>query len=391
MKWADNMRDYVRKTAENPLHIRPILGRLDMELTERCNNNCIHCYINQPEDDCCKGEELTTSEIQSILTQAVSLGCLSIRFTGGEPLLRDDFEEIYLFARRLGLKVVIFTNGTLINPHLADLFVRVPPLEKIEVSVYGMSRRSCEAVTRTPGSFQAAMKGIDLLRQKEIPFVVKAPVLPPNETEMAEFDAWASSIPWMEERPVYTSIFDLRARRDCKEKNELIKMLRLHPEKVVEIISSDEERYVQEMYQFCSKFLRVFGDGLFTCGAGLSACIDAYGKVQPCMLLRHPGVVYDLRTVSLKEVLVELFPRLRKMKAQNPDYIVRCSRCFLRGLCEQCPAKSWMEHGVLDKPVDYLCQVAHALAFDLGLLEEGENAWEIEEWGERIKITRRSH
>src|SRR3989338_8038473 len=136
---------------------KPLLSRLDIELTERCNNNCLHCYINLPQDDLeAENKELSTDEIKDILKEAVSLGCLTARFTGGEPLLRMDFEELYLFARRLGLKVLLFTNAILVTHHLAELFSRIPPLEKIEVSVYGMKKTSYEAVTRVPGSFDSA-------------------------------------------------------------------------------------------------------------------------------------------------------------------------------------------------------------------------------------------
>ena len=77
------------------------------------------------------------------------------------------------------------------------------------------------------------------------------------------------------------------------------------------------------------------------------------------------------------------------MQATNPLYLERCARCFLHGLCEQCPAKSWMEHGTLDTPVEYLCQVAHAQARYLGLLEEGERAWEVPDWQQRLARTGR--
>jgi len=62
---------------------KPLLSRLDIELTERCNNNCLHCYINLPQDDLeAKNKELSTDEIKNILKEAVSLGCLTERFTG---------------------------------------------------------------------------------------------------------------------------------------------------------------------------------------------------------------------------------------------------------------------------------------------------------------------
>jgi len=96
-------------------------------------------------------------------------------------------------------------------------------------------------------------------------------------------------------------------------------------------------------------------------------------------------VVYDLKRGSLREALSDVFPRWRELRATNPEYLNRCALCFLKGLCEQCPGKSWMEHGTLDTPVEYLCQVAHAQARYLGLLSEGEQAWEITDWQSRIK------
>ncbi|MBM3314013.1 radical SAM protein, partial [candidate division WOR-3 bacterium] len=82
---------------------QPLLGSLDIELTERCNNDCIHCCINLLEGDrAARDREMTTEQVKLVLTEAATLGCLSVRFTGGEPLLREDFEELYLFARRQG-------------------------------------------------------------------------------------------------------------------------------------------------------------------------------------------------------------------------------------------------------------------------------------------------
>jgi len=99
-------------------------------------------------------------------------------------------------------------------------------------------------------------------------------------------------------------------------------------------------------------------------------------------------MTYDLGSGSLRDALTRFFPVLRERKATNPDYLARCARCFLKGLCEQCPAKSWAENGTLDSPVEYLCRVAHAQARDLGLLREGEKAWEVSDWRNRIERLR---
>ena len=73
------------------------------------------------------------------------------------------------------------------------------------------------------------------------------------------------------------------------------------------------------------------------------------------------------------------------MKATNAEYLHRCAVCFLKGLCEQCPAKSWAENGTLDTPVEYLCEVAHAQGRFLGWLKDGEKAWKIHNWKERVR------
>jgi len=372
---------------------KPLLSHLDMELTERCNNNCLHCCINLPADDSvAKTRELPAGAVKDILTEAASLGCLSVRFTGGEPLLREDFEEFYLHARKIGLKVILFTNATLVTPALADLLSRIPPLNEIEISVYGMHKNSYEAITRTPGSFEAAWRGIRLLLEKKVPFAVKSALLPPNRGEVEEFEAWASAVPWMDDLPSYSVFFDLHCRRN-ETKNHTIRNLRPAPEEGVEFLARRRKKYIQEVEAFCSKFIGPPGDSLFACGAGLGgACVDAYGMVQLCMDLRHPQTIYDLKKGSLREAVTHFFPEVRKIKAKSRDYLARCARCFLKGLCEQCPARSWAEHGTLDTPVDYYCEIAHTEARVLGLLRQDEKAWKVMDWKERTRdLSQKEH
>ena len=368
---------------------KPLLSKLDIELIERCNNDCIHCCINLPVGDRdAKRREMNTEQVKRILDQAAELGALQVRFTGGEPLLRQDFEELYLYARRLGLKVLIFTNGRLISPELADLLQHVPPLVPMEITIYGMQRQSYEAVSQAPGSFEQFQRGIRLLLERGVSFVVKCALLPPNQEEIEEFEDWARKTVGMREHPSYAIFLDLRGRRDSEEKNQQIRELRFTPEAGLAILKRDPARYRKGMIEFCSKFMGPPGEKLFNCGAGLGGCVDAYGRLQMCMMLRDPETTVDLihseRPEPLFQALSETFVHYRQMKAIHPEYLRRCARCILKGLCEQCPAKSYAEHGVLDQPVEYLCQVAHAQARDLGLLAEDEFGWQVENPQERI-------
>lgn len=363
----------------------PILGQIDIELTERCNNNCLHCCINRQEDDAeAQTREMSTDFIKRVLTEAASLGCFTVRFTGGEPLLRKDFEEIYLFTRRLGMKVILFTNARLINSKLADLLARIPPGQLVEVSVYGMSAESYDRVAGKRGAFAEFWSGVQLLLDYKIPFIVKGTKLDILKEEQQKFEAWAATIPSMNNAPGYSMNYEFRHRHDDPVKNAYIANLRATPEETVTSISRDS-LFQREMVRFCRQFMGLAGDKLFNCGAGHGTCIDAYGNAQLCLPMRSPECVVNLHDMSIKEVLEEKFTVMRELRSTNHEYLRRCARCFLKGLCGQCPAKSWIEYGTLDTPVEYLCEVAHAKARFLGLVGEQENAWEIEDWQERVR------
>ena len=304
------------------------------------------------------------------------------------------------------MRVILFTNARRMTPELAQLLARIPPGRVVEVTVYGMHTASYAAVTRAPGSFAQFWRGVNLLLECRVPFIVKAALLPPNRAEIAEFEAWAKTIPWMDKPPSYSMNFDLRNRRDDARKNAQIAALRLSPQETVAMLTRDDAKYRQDTAEFASKFMGPPGDALFRCGAGHGMCIDAYGRAQPCMGIRAPELTMDLTpspfptreggSISLLpsqgrgaggdrlSAALAHFAALRDLHATNPEYLRRCARCFLKGLCEQCPAKSWAEHGTLDTPVEYLCQVAHAEARWLGWLGENEQGWEVRAWRERV-------
>jgi len=383
-------KSYVRKVISGEAGLwrssKPVLARLDIELTDRCNNDCLHCSVNLPAGDVeARASEWTAARWKALLDEAAGLGCLVVRLTGGEPLLRADFEEIYLHARRLGLRVMLFTNATLVTPRLARLLRDVPPLETVEVSVYGLTEKSYEAVTRARGSFAACRRGLGLLGENGVAFTVKGAVLPPTRDEADGLEAWAASLPGRTGSTPFATLFDLRSQPG-DGKSALIAGLRMGGDEFVDFSRRRGEGAVDEWRDFCGRSGGARGDRLFTClPSGASAAVDPYGRLQYCLGLRHPDAVYDLASGSLREGVTGFLPRLRGTRASDPAYLERCGRCFLKGLCEQCPAKSWAEHGTLDTPVEYFCGIAHAQAVAAGLLDRGEKAWTVRDGSKRAK------
>jgi radical SAM protein with 4Fe4S-binding SPASM domain len=364
---------------------RPPLTTLDVELTERCDNRCIHCCINRPEADRdARARELPTARVCEILDEAAALGVLLVRFTGGEILLREDLEEIYLYARRLGLRVTLMTNARKLSRELVSTLASVPPREPVEITVYGMHPESYASVARVNGAFDEMRGGLDLLDASAVPYTVKATLLPPTLGEVDEFEAWASTLPGARERAAFIYWLDLRLRRDDEAANRRIAALRLDPEEGVAMLARDPRARAALRTEAVVQIMEPT-DLLFTCGIGGRPCVDAYGSLQPCLSLRAPQVVYDLAKGSLREAVTEVFPALRSLRARDPEYLRRCARCFLSGVCEQCPSKSWAEHGTLDTPVDCCCEVTMARARFIGLLRDGELPWEVDDWKERVR------
>ena len=129
----------------------PFSGSID--LTHRCNLDCVHCYLGPRAERRTGAAEMSTGRILSLLDEITDAECLNLLITGGDPLIREDFPVIYSHAKKNGLLVTIFTNGTLLTDRVLDLFVDLPPLE-VEISIYGATAPTYEKITRVPGSYE---------------------------------------------------------------------------------------------------------------------------------------------------------------------------------------------------------------------------------------------
>ncbi len=335
-----------------------------LEITARCNNNCRHCYINLPAgDNLARQKELTLDEIADIADQAIALNALWCLVSGGEPLLRPDFPEIYLMLRQKGLLVSVFTNACLVSEEHIRLFKKHPPRD-IEVSVYGVTQGTYERVTRKPGSFAAFKRGLNLLLESGINIRLKAMALRSNVQELVEIAAFCRkhTVDYFRFDP----LLNLRHDGD-QQRNEEIRSERLSPEQIVVIEQEDNER-AEAMRKGCDRLIHPVCDGpvcnhLFLCGAGNASFAVSYdGIFRLCTSLWHPDCIYNLRQGSLREAWNELVPHVRDMRSSSQAYLETCRRCPIVNLCLWCPAHAHLETGKLDGGSEYFCAVAHARA-----------------------------
>lgn len=330
----------------------PIDGTI--ETSYRCNLNCVHCYCNLPtRDKTASQQELSFTEICDIINQIVEEGCLWLSFTGGEPLIRKDFIDIYSYAKKKGLIITLLTNGTLITPKIADYLQEWPPFSA-EITLYGMTRKTYESVTRAPGSFERCLEGIKLLLERKVPLKLKTTVTSLNKHELLMIKEYVENL-GVEFRfdPVLNPRLD-GSQEPCR--------FRISPEEVVELDLVDEKR-LQTWREFCQKFWGPpQSDKLYACGAGLSSfLINPYGELYMCLLSRSPS--YNLRQGSFKEGWHDFIPEILE---QKPEGEYECSKCDLFSLCNQCPGWAKLETGSKNKPIDYLCRIANLRAEAFG-------------------------
>ena len=344
----------------------------DLEVTARCNNNCRHCYINLPvHDKTDREKELSYNEIIKIADEAVSLGAFWCLITGGEPLLREDFSDIYTALKRKGLLLSVFTNAVLVNEKHIQLFKKYPPRD-MEVSVYGVTKETYEKVTRIPGSFDAFMRGLDLLMDNGVRVRFKAMALRSNIHEMPEIARFCRDK--TKDYFRFDPFLHLRFDGD-PARNDDIRSERLSPEEIVALEQSDPERS-QSLEKGCDKlivpeFSHIHCNHLFHCGAGNGSFNVSYdGRFRLCSSLWHPDCVYDLRKGSLTEAWREFVPRVRDMRSNRKDFLETCRVCPIINLCLWCPAHAYLETGGLDGSADWFCRVAHERAEALGYEEK---------------------
>jgi len=330
----------------------PLAGSL--ELTFRCNLRCVHCYLGDFRAGITDKEELSYGEVCDLLDQIVDEGCLWLLLTGGEPLLRPDFLDIYTYAKRKGLLITLFTNGTLVTPQIADCLQEWRPF-KVEISLYGATRETYERVTGVAGSYEHCLRGIELLLERDVPLGLKTMAMTLNEHEVWDMRAYAEGL-GVDFRfdPLVNAGLD-----GCQGPTEM----RLTPQQVVRFDLADDTRR-EAWKDVCDRLLGAPNDQrhLFVCGAGISRFhIDPYGQLNICIMYRSEP--YDLRRGSFRDGWSRFVPEVR---FQRPRGEYACLTCDLMSICGQCPGWSQLEHGDSQTAVEYLCRVAHLRAEAFG-------------------------
>ena len=332
---------------------------VSLEVTRRCPLSCQHCYNNLPMGDlAARNRELTKEEYFAILTELADMGVIWLLFTGGEVFARKDFLEIYTFAKQKGFLITLFTNGILINEKIADHLREFPPFS-IEITLYGRTKQTYEALTQLPGSYERCMHGIHLLLERGLPLKLKTVGTKINRHEVISMREFAEDELGVEFK--FDSL--INPRIDCSQSPIAV---RLSPEEIVAL----DMHWTKLAAEHRKNLVRELAGpppsadlAVYSCGGGVkSFAIDPDGRMSICVLSHQE--TYDIRQGTVRQGWDEFLLQVRqKQRAQPPS---KCVQCRIHSVCSMCPANGELENGDPESPVEFLCEVAHLRARALG-------------------------
>ena len=316
-----------------------------LDLTYRCNERCVHCYLDHDDHG-----EMTLAEITALLDQLAEAGVFFLILSGGEIFLRPDLFTIVEHARKLSFSVKLKTNAVMIRRTKAERLAALG-VDSVQVSVYSHRAEVHDSITKLPGSFRRTVEGIRLLRENGIRVSIANVLMKGNAGDHRDVRAFAASLgadctvdptitPMMDgSRSVLDLNIDAQALRDLMRDPTLV---------------GDVDAY-------CAPPAGPLADQdaleTLPCSAGHTACyISPYGDVYPCV--QFPLPCGNVRRTSFGEIWRNS-PQLNAVRSITVHDLNGCSTCVHGGSCSRCPGLAYLE-GDMRGPSTQDCEKSFA-------------------------------
>lgn len=339
----------------------PIAG--NFELTARCNFNCPMCYVHMTEEQvAASGKELTAQQWLQLARDAKDRGMIFALLTGGEPLIRKDFFEIYKGMKEMGILVSINSNGSMLRGEILERFLEDPP-SRFNISLYGGSNETYQNMCGRP-VYDQVKENIRALRKAGVDVSLNLSITPFNKADLPQIYADAAELDVNVRASSYMyppirledGSFGCGNRLSTEEAAKYAvewDVLRfseeefaLRAQNMANLVNTDQEGCPVES-----------GEGIQCRAGSTSFWITWDGRMLPCGMMTEPEV-YPL------EVGFELaWEQLRATAAQIRTP-AKCVNCDHKEVCGVCAAVCLAETGKFDGVPEYVCEKArHMVQF----------------------------
>jgi AdoMet-dependent heme synthase len=319
----------------------PLSAHLD--ITWRCNERCVHCYLDHDG----KGE-MTTEEIKDVIRQLADVGTFFLSVSGGEPLLRRDCLEILEYARSLRFQTKLKTNAVMIGRKEAARLKKMG-IEKVQISVYSHRPEVHDAITKLPGSLRRTINAIRVLKENNVAVSITNVLMQFNSSHAMAVKKMAQELGVeFTIDPTITPMIN---------GDRSITKLGIPLDELYSVMHNEE--FVGDVGEFCSPVSTVDDDILegYSCSAGHTlAYISPFGDVFPCVSFPMP--CGNVRKQKFRDIWFDS-PALTELRSVRVRDLHTCSHCSHTAYCSRCPGLAYME-GDMRGPSASDCQKSYA-------------------------------
>lgn len=334
---SENTQDFFLEEVQG----HPLISNIQFELSSRCNERCIHCYI--PNEKKNYGFDMPTAKVKSILDEFAAMGGIHVTLSGGEAFLHKDIIEIARYCREKDLKISILSNLiALKDEHVEEL--KKLNISLIQVSLYSMDPKIHDFITTVKGSFEKTKASIEKLVAADIPVQISCPLMKANKKGYDKVLDYAKSL-----KIKAQTDYIMMARADLETDNLANRLSLEETEQVVRDIIEHDINYRDETLQQ----LPVSDEIKFdlerfkkqpVCGVGYdNCCITANGDVYPCAGWQNM-VLGNVYKQSLKEIW-ENSTKVKELRKITQASFPQCLECDARNYCTRCLVRNYNESG----------------------------------------------
>ena len=316
---------------------------VQLDLTYRCNERCVHCYLDHDDHG-----EMTTAEIKHLLDEMAEAGVFILTLSGGEIFLRKDFFDLLEHARRLMFCVKLKTNAVLIREREAAR-LRDLNVESVQISIYSHRPEVHDAITLIPGSLKRSVDAIRFLKSQGLKVIIANVLMTQNMQDYPGVRALAAELGVeCTLDPTVTPMMD---------GNRSTVALGVDQGALRQVFR--DTALVGDVDEFCAIPAPAGEDEMEStpCSAGHTACyVSPYGEVFPCVQFPLPtGNVRQQRFVDIWRHS-EQMNDVRSIRLKD---LTTCPSCSHAGTCTRCPGLAFME-GNMRGPSTQDCEKSFA-------------------------------
>lgn len=327
---------------------KPQLTNLHIEITSKCNERCVHCYI--PHNN--KVSDIEPDLFYDVLRQCRNMRLLHLTLSGGEPMLHQNFCDFLRKCKEYNFSVNVLSNLTLLNDEIIKV-MKTNPLLGVQVSLYSMNSNIHDEITQMKGSFEKTKNGILKLIDNDIPLQISCPIMKQNKNSYNDVKNWAKK-----HKIRVGDDYVIIARYDHTTQNLSNRLSINEIKEVINDIVVNDTSYLEQMEREAEKKKSITSNDFVCSVCHSSICIADNGNVYPCAGWQDYNIG-NVKETSLEDIWNNS-KKIQYLRGLRRKDFPKCIQCPDKEFCTMCMVRNANEDPLGDPLAvnEYFCNIA---------------------------------